>query len=286
MSIKARYTDGEIKIYNELPSKFFGTTGNYVGGFHLADVETQEQEGFFEVVEPDYNHVLEVLSPIYFDEEKKIFTYKVETKPDLPTLEQAKMDKISELKKMGREKFNETDWYYVRELRMKSMNKIKSVPQEVIDDNEYFYKILDEKEAKINALDNLEDVLSFNAVIDNKKEKDLLPEEIPAEPEVAPVEPAVEEVAPEGIAQPETAPAPAQETEPAPVLAPEPIAEVPIEVAPEPVTPPPETLSPTVEPVPPPVEPVVPPAPAPEVTPTPEPTPAVTPAQAPESPSL
>lgn len=169
--MKARISDGQINIYTELPSQFSGVTGNYIGGFHLSSSVILEQEGFFDVVDVPFNNVMEVLSPIYLDEERRIFTYKIEPKPDLPTLEQAKIDKIAELKKNAREKFNETDWYYVRELRMKSMGKNKNVPIEVIQDNEYFYGVLDEKEAEINSITDLESVLRFNAVIDKKEDK-------------------------------------------------------------------------------------------------------------------
>lgn len=164
--MKARKEDGgQIIIYNELPSKFRGVTGNYIGGFHLSDVATLEQEGFFDVLTPSYNHVLEVLSPIYFDEEKKVFTYKVEPNPTLPTIEQAKINKITELKKQTREKLNETDWYYIRELRLKGTGKIKEVPQHIIKQNDDLYDITDKKEAEINALTDLEAILTFDTSV-------------------------------------------------------------------------------------------------------------------------
>lgn len=163
---KARKEDnGQIIIYNELPSRFRGVTGNYVGGFHLSDVSILEQEGFFDVILPNYNHVLEVLSPIYFDEVKKIFTYKVEPNPTLPTIAQAKIDKIAELKKKTREKLNETDWYYVRELRLKGTGKIKEVPQNIIKQNNDLYDITDAKEMEINALTDLESILTFDVSV-------------------------------------------------------------------------------------------------------------------------
>lgn len=189
MTVKARISEGEIKIYNEIPSQFRGVTGNYIGGFHLVSEDILKEEGFFDVVDVLFDRFLEVLSPLYFDEEKKVFTYKIEQRTDLPTIEQAKIDKISELKKNAREKFNETDWYYVRELRMKSMGKNKNVPFEVIQENEYLYGILDEKEAAINSMVDIASVLKFNAVIDKKEDKkEILPEKQIVEKESIPSE--------------------------------------------------------------------------------------------------
>lgn len=196
--MKARIEDGQVKIYGELPSKFLGVTGNYAGGFHLVDVDTQQQEGFFDIEEPTYNKILEVLSPIYFDEEKKVFTYKVEPKPGLPTLEQAKKNKIQELKMKARDKFSETDWYYTRSLRMKELGLEKEIPLEIIEQSERIYALLDKKEAEINNIStgddlaDLEAVLTYDTSVNDPKvispeellEKD--PEakaETPAEPE-------------------------------------------------------------------------------------------------------
>lgn len=161
-----REDDGQIKFYNELPSLWLGVTGNYVGGFNLIDEETQRKEGFFDVEEPVFNRTLEVLSPIYFNEEKEVFTYDVLPKPNLPTLEQAKIEKISELKLRGREKFSETDWYYTRELRMKDLGISKSIPAEVLKQNEDLYNLLDEKEAFINSINDLEQVLNFDTSLE------------------------------------------------------------------------------------------------------------------------
>lgn len=170
--MKARIEDdGQIKIYNELPSQFRGVTGNYIGGFHLADPAIHKEEGFFDVVIPNYNHVLEILSPIYFNEENKVFTYKVEQNPNLPTLDQAKIDKIAELKNNGREKFAETDWYYTRELRMKELGVTKEVPPDVVSKTRDLYALLDEREKEINALSSLEAVLTFSASLEEGSEQ-------------------------------------------------------------------------------------------------------------------
>lgn len=189
MNTKARKEDdGQIKFYGELPSKFLGTTGNYAGGFHLAGEEVWQQEGFYDVVEPEYNRTLEILSPIYLDEENKIYTYDILPNPDLPTIEIAKTNKIEELKRRGRDKFNETDWYYVRKLRKKELGEDVDIPTQITLQNEALYNLLDKKEVEINKLTDLEAILNYDTSLESNKEEKLeeiqeevIPEETPEE---------------------------------------------------------------------------------------------------------
>jgi hypothetical protein len=161
--MKARKEDnGQIRIYGNPPSKWKGVTGNYAGGFHLIDEETLKEEGFFEVVTPEYNRNIEVLSEIYFDEENQIYTYDVLPNPNLPTIEEAKISKIKELKHRAKEKFNETDWYYIREIHAGKNGKNKKVPDLIIEEREEIYGFIELKEAEIDSLVDLEDVLNFN----------------------------------------------------------------------------------------------------------------------------
>jgi hypothetical protein len=186
--VKARKEeDGNIKIYGTLPSKFRGATGNYAGGFHLMDEDIIKQEGFYDLVIPEYNHFTEMLGQIYFDEQEEVFTYEVYPKPDLPSIEEAKENKVEELKKLAKNKFNETDWYFIRELhyqKNQKEKKIKSVPTEVIEEREWIYAVVEYKEAEINLLPDLESVLAYevNLEIDmseiEKPIEEVLSEEI------------------------------------------------------------------------------------------------------------
>ncbi len=75
--MKARYENGQVKFYSKLPSKYVSETLNIAGGFHLLPTEIHEQEGFFDVVKPEYDVVIQELGPIYFDETIRVFTYPV-----------------------------------------------------------------------------------------------------------------------------------------------------------------------------------------------------------------
>ena len=66
----------KITIYQELPKSWDGKK-HYMGGFDNLSDEELKEEGFYNVVTPDYNTRSEYLSAIVFDEDKEIFTYNV-----------------------------------------------------------------------------------------------------------------------------------------------------------------------------------------------------------------
>ena len=70
--MKAREENGQIKIYGQLPK----TWKNHLN-FSQASVELQQQEGFYDVVRPEYNTETQRLGEIYFDSNEEVFTYPV-----------------------------------------------------------------------------------------------------------------------------------------------------------------------------------------------------------------
>ena len=73
--MKAISINGEIKVYDELPAFW----KNYLN-FSQAPIELQQQEGFFDVVQPEYDLQLQELGELYFDEENNVFTYPINEK--------------------------------------------------------------------------------------------------------------------------------------------------------------------------------------------------------------
>lgn len=82
--MKAVLIDNEIKVFFSLPTDW----KNYLN-FKEASLELQQQEGFYDVVTPDYDKALQRLGDIYFDEINRIFTYTVIDK----TLEELALEK-------------------------------------------------------------------------------------------------------------------------------------------------------------------------------------------------
>lgn len=75
--MKARNENGYIRLYEAIPSKFRGLTGNYIGGFNLLDTSVHQSEGFYDVVQPQIDRGTQVLGEIYFDGVNNVFTYPV-----------------------------------------------------------------------------------------------------------------------------------------------------------------------------------------------------------------
>lgn len=70
--MKAIQINNEIKVYSKLPK----TWKNHLN-FDKASVELQQQEGFYDVVQPVIDPELHRLGEIYWDKTKQVFTYPV-----------------------------------------------------------------------------------------------------------------------------------------------------------------------------------------------------------------
>ena len=76
--MKARNENGVVQFYSELPSTYRSDTlGLVLSGFDTLCEEVHEAEGFFDVVTPEFDFYTQELSPVYFDDAKKVFTYDV-----------------------------------------------------------------------------------------------------------------------------------------------------------------------------------------------------------------
>lgn len=82
--MKAVLIDNEIKVFFSLPTDW----KNYLN-CKEANLELQHQEGFYDVVTPNYDLTLQKLGDIYFDEANCLFTYPVINK----TVEELALEK-------------------------------------------------------------------------------------------------------------------------------------------------------------------------------------------------
>lgn len=68
--------DGQIKTYNSIP-KTFGNKLNY----DLSNSQRHYNDGFRDVVYPQFDPLTDSLGTIFFDESKDVFTYEIVSKP-------------------------------------------------------------------------------------------------------------------------------------------------------------------------------------------------------------
>lgn len=151
--MRANNINGEIKIFNTLPSTWNGTK-YYMGGFASSPVEVLEEEGFFEVVDPQYDPAIEELGELYLEDNK--YYYEVIQKTWSETLDELKENKVNALKDFTNQKLSSTDWYYIRQLH-RGIN----VPQEIEDERTAILASHNDQESEINALTKKADVIKY-----------------------------------------------------------------------------------------------------------------------------
>jgi hypothetical protein len=151
--MRANNINGEIKLFNTLPSTWNGIN-HYMGGFASSPVEVLEEEGFYEVVDPQYDPAIEELGELYLEDNK--YYYTVNAKTWTKTLAELKENKINDLNNNTQYKLQETDWYYIRKL-----DRNIDVPQEVEDERAIILNNHNDHETAINALTKKTDVVKY-----------------------------------------------------------------------------------------------------------------------------
>ena len=129
--MKAIQINNEIKVYSQLPK----TWKNHMN-FRQAYVTLQQQEGFYDVVEPEFDSNIEKLGEIYFDETNEVFTYPVE---DIP---QSELDerKQRELDMMDRQFDNEAAKRLLRKVAEPILADESNLTEQDIEDAKMLYK--------------------------------------------------------------------------------------------------------------------------------------------------
>ena len=151
--MRANNINGEIKLFNTLPSTWNGKK-HYMGGFASSPVEVLEEEGFYEVVDPQYDPAIEELGELYLEDNK--YYYSVIQKTWSQTLAELKEQKLNELNYNTKAKLENTDWYYIRKL-----DRNIDVPQEVEDERAIILNNHNDHETAINALTKKTDVVKY-----------------------------------------------------------------------------------------------------------------------------
>ena len=151
--MRANNINGEIKIFNTLPSTWNGKK-HYMGGFASSPVEVLEEEGFYEVVDPQYDPAIEELGELYLEDNKYYYTVNAKTWSE--SLAELKENKINHLQNYTNSLLLATDWYYIRQLH-RGIN----VPQEIEDERTAILASHNEHETAINALTKKADVVKY-----------------------------------------------------------------------------------------------------------------------------
>jgi len=150
--MKAIDINGNIKVYNQLPSSWQGVMGNFS---KLSDEEIKAY-GFYDVIIPEFNVKTQELSNLFFDNDLNIFTYIVNNKTWKETLEELKEQAIKNLSIQIKQKLSETDWYVTRQVERNI-----DIPQNVQDAREILFNSHNHQEEEINNLTKKSDVVTY-----------------------------------------------------------------------------------------------------------------------------
>jgi hypothetical protein len=151
--MKAINLDGTIKTYSSTPKSW----GNVVGGFDTLSDSDLESYGFYDVIEPTYDGVIQEKYNLHFDSDQNTFVYDVKNKTITETLAELKIDKINQLNSMVFALLQLTDWYAIRKAE-----KGTDIPSDIQARRDELRTNATTKEGEINALTTKASVLKFD----------------------------------------------------------------------------------------------------------------------------
>lgn len=152
--MKATTINGEIKVFNKLPDYWLGKK-LYSKGFASSPVEVLEEEGFYDIVDPQYDPLTEELGDLYLEDNK--YYYVVKQKTWSETLTELKEIKINLLKEQTNIKLQKSDWYYIRKV-----DRNIDVPNEIQQERDLILSDHTLQEQEINNLTKKIDVINYN----------------------------------------------------------------------------------------------------------------------------
>jgi len=155
--MKARIEEGKIVKYNTIPNSFKASGKLILGGGKNLSNEKLEEYGFFDVIVPDYDPVIEEIYNLHFDSDENAFVYDKRTKVISETVAELKIRQINILKDKAYHKLSSTDWYAIR----KAENGT-DIPASVETERDAIRNSVATKESEIKALTTKASILKYD----------------------------------------------------------------------------------------------------------------------------
>ena len=141
--------NGTIKTFSRLPKVWSDENGTHL------NITDGQVFGFYSVVTPAINQS-EELGDIYFDVDAEVFTYPVESRTYVQTLDQLKEQKIANLKHLYNSELAKTDWIIIRDQELGS-----TTDQTILDDRTQLRTDCSTHETSINAKTTKASVIDY-----------------------------------------------------------------------------------------------------------------------------
>jgi len=166
-NMKARSESGKVVKYSRIPSEWKGTK-HYIGGFHNATTQELEAEGFYDVIEPVYDPVIQVAHNLHItayaytdidgnELTRDAFVYDIKAKTISETVAELKVIHIKALKSLAYGKLSPTDWYAIRKAE-----KGTDIPSGIQTERDAIRTSVITKEGEINALTTKAAILRYD----------------------------------------------------------------------------------------------------------------------------
>ena len=150
--MKAKDYNRTIKTFPAVPKSY----GNIIGGFDLlSDIELQGY-GFYDVVYPEYNDLIQELGDISFDSDNDQFVYAIVDITWEETLAELKAQQITVAKNAASDSLRHTDWVIIRDTELGN-----TTSQAILDSRAAVRTACDAHEVAINALADKAAVMSY-----------------------------------------------------------------------------------------------------------------------------
>ena len=166
--MKARLESGKVVKYPQIPDTIVSGDVTYVNAKRLTEPE-QEGLGFFDVIEPVYDSVIQVVHNLHFDNAytytdidgneatRDAFVYDIKDKTISETVAELKTNQITGLKSLAYSKLSPTDWYAIR----KAENDT-AIPSDIQTERDVIRTSVITKEGEINALTTKASILRYD----------------------------------------------------------------------------------------------------------------------------
>lgn len=141
--------NGTIKTFSRLPKVWSDENGTHL------NITDGQVFGFYSVVTPAINRS-EELGDIYFDANAEVFTYPVESRTYVQTLDQLKEQKIANLKHLYNSELAKTDWIIIRNQELGN-----TTDQTILDDRAQLRTDCSTHETNINAKTTKASVIDY-----------------------------------------------------------------------------------------------------------------------------
>ena len=161
--MKARLEAGKVVKYNKIPKVLTVGGGLMLNANSLSD-DSLKAQGFLDVVIPQYDTDTQSINNLHLGTSTDlegntidVFTYDVVNKTFLVTLEEAKLEKLEELRALTHSLLSETDWYITRKVELDI-----DIPSAVSSAREAIRTSHDSKDNAIFALTTIPEVLNYS----------------------------------------------------------------------------------------------------------------------------